>query len=783
VGDARAGVLDELQHINDQIDRAVELAGLKPLFYRLETIAQEYHGDAEVEAMAVLARQRLIAKGSRMRDQPPADAGTAEPSPIPTPFPAVAPPVVSDVIPPVVPPAQDAKPAGQPPPPPPAAAPFVWKRALITGSVIGVVLFLIGLFALSRLRDKAPEPAATGPIRVSVASVPTGAAIRVDGELRCVADCSFDLLPGTHEIEARLEGYEPLKRIIDARASEPVSLNLPLSLEAQSIRIAADMLSGEVLLDGNSTAQLQDGQALLENVQPGSHTISIAGGSASAEFALDVNPGQAPLLSGPIRTRNVLAVLVSNKGDRARLYTSSNPWKVYMGGQQVGETAPAGIDLTPPSPGDHELTIGEGSQQRKLIVNFGPAPVLAVFLKTDINAGTLVVATGEDDVQVFLNGKPQRRSTARGQLRIPGLPVREYAVRVEKEGYQASPGEQRAMVRKGEETRLEFRLQPLPRVASLRISGAAPGAQVFLEREHIGSVQPDGTFAYERIAPGKHTIEIRQQSYAPRQFAREFRAGETVELGGPELAMVKQPATLRLVLVPPDAKVTIRGAKETQERTLSQPSAELPEGSYSITATAPGHNPQSVTVQLSAGQSRTVELRLRKQEAPPAPKVLTLADWPGVWEKREEWFVRKGGDFVLFPVTPTSGTFLFTATMLKSTAIFRERHLEWVVGFKDPKNYLVFEIDNKNLSRKEVRNGRGRDLPKVPHGLNADQKVYTISIEISPGYVTHRIRRGDGWTVLDKIAEEGRDFDRGSFGFRIEGNDEVGVRNFSFQPK
>jgi len=420
VGDARAGVLDELQHINDQIDRAVELGGLKPLFYRLETIAQEYHGDAEVEAMAVLARQRLIAKGSRMRDQPPADAGTAEPSPIPTPFPAVAPPVVSDVIPPVVPPAQDAKPAGQPPPPPPAAAPFVWKRALITGSVIGVVLFLIGLFALSRLRDKAPEPAATGPIRVSVASVPTGAAIRVDGELRCVADCSFDLLPGTHEIEARLEGYEPLKRIIDARASEPVSLNLPLSLEAQSIRIAADMLSGEVLLDGNSTAQLQDGQALLENVQPGSHTISIAGGSASAEFALDVNPGQAPLLSGPIRTRNVLAVLVSNKGDRARLYTSSNPWKVYMGGQQVGETAPAGIDLTPPSPGDHELTIGEGSQQRKLIVNFGPAPVLAVFLKTDINAGTLVVATGEDDVQVFLNGKPQRRLPLAGSCGFPG---------------------------------------------------------------------------------------------------------------------------------------------------------------------------------------------------------------------------------------------------------------------------------------------------------------------------------------------------------------------------
>ena len=40
--------------------------------------------------------------------------------------------------------------------------------------------------------------------------------------------------------------------------------------------------------------------------------------------------------------------------------------------------------------------------------SFGPAPMLTAFLKSDLNIGTLIVSTGEDDVKVFLNDKEYR---------------------------------------------------------------------------------------------------------------------------------------------------------------------------------------------------------------------------------------------------------------------------------------------------------------------------------------------------------------------------------------
>jgi hypothetical protein len=37
--------------------------------------------------------------------------------------------------------------------------------------------------------------------------------------------------------------------------------------------------------------------------------------------------------------------------------------------------------------------------------------------------------------------------------------------------------------------------------------------------------------------------------------------------------------------------------------------------------------------------------------------------------------------------------------------------------------------------------------------------------------------------TMDTFAESGRNFAAGKFGFQIQGNDEIGISNFSFQPK
>ena len=86
-------------------------------------------------------------------------------------------------------------------------------------------------------------------------------------------------------------------------------------------------------------------------------------------------------------------------------------------------------------------------------------------------------------MRVFLNGKEYPRKTQKGQLRIPTLGS--VNVRVAKDGFEIT-GVQTADVKKGSETRLEFKMQPLPQVAILQIREATPGAEVLLDQKPLG---------------------------------------------------------------------------------------------------------------------------------------------------------------------------------------------------------------------------------------------------------------------------------------------------------
>ena len=68
--------------------------------------------------------------------------------------------------------------------------------------------------------------------------------------------------------------------------------------------------------------------------------------------------------------------------------------------------------------------------------------------------------------------------------------------------------------------------------------------------------------------------------------------------------------------------------------------------------------------------------------------------------------------------------------------------------------------------------------------MSESQKAFTIQIEVTPEHVVHKIKdTGDQWMMLDSFAEPGRNFTEGKFGFLIQGNDEIGISDFSFVPK
>jgi Flp pilus assembly protein TadD len=378
------------------------------------------------------------------------------------------------------------------------------------------------------------------------------------------------------------------------------------------------------------------------------------------------------------------------------------------------------------------------------------------------NLGTLLVVAGQDDARVFLNGRLQRQLTQAGQLRLPNLEFKDYVVQVSKSGFQ-DPPPQKIRIRKGEQARLIFNLQPQPLLASLTIQGGAPGTMVLVDQTVVGTIQPDGILSASSVSPGDHTVELRKERFKPRQFKKHFVVGGTIALTAADAALEAVPGELKITFAPADAKVAIVKGDLLKIVSSGVP-LNLPAGTYTLTARTAERFTRTSTLEVIAGQSKTLDLSL-------APTGMSNWDDPGAWKQERDSFTRKGGDFVLYGVVPASGTFAFSAMLTKGHL------LQWVLNYTDPKNYVLFQMDDNNFYRTVIRKGEKTDEIIVPH--KGDKKSFrTLQIRVSPTELIHQIKHGDSWTVLDRWTP-GSNLSLGKFGFYIPGNDQVALSSFA----
>jgi hypothetical protein len=378
---------------------------------------------------------------------------------------------------------------------------------------------------------------------------------------------------------------------------------------------------------------------------------------------------------------------------------------------------------------------------------------------------------GQDGANVLLNGELQRKLTQAGQLRLPNLELKDYVVQVSKSGFQ-DPPQQKIRIRKGEQARLVFNLQPRPqpqpRMASLSIQGGAPGTTVLVDQTQVGTIQPDGTLTVATLNPGDHTVELSHERFKTRQFKKHFEAGGTISLAAADAALEAAPEAvlgeLKITFAPADAKVAIVKGDLLKMVSSGVP-LNLAAGTYTLTARTAERFTRSSTLEVIAGQSKTLDLSL-------APSGMSRWDDPGAWKHEKDSFICKGGDFVLYGVIPASGTFIFSAMLTKGHV------LQWVLNYSDPKNYVLFQMDDDNFYRTVIRNGEKADEIKVPD--KGDKKSFrTIGIRVSPTELVHQIKHGDSWTVLDRWTQPGANPSVGKFGFYIPGNDQVALSSFA----
>ena len=387
--------------------------------------------------------------------------------------------------------------------------------------------------------------------------------------------------------------------------------------------------------------------------------------------------------------------------------------------------------------------------------------------------GTLLVIAGQDGARVLLDGKPQPQLTQAGRLRLSNLELKDYVVQVSKSGFQ-DPPQQEIRIHKDEHAKLVFSLQPLspqpqnlrpqPHFASLTIQGGAPATTVLVDQSPVGTIQPDGTLSVSAINPGDRTVELRREGFKPRQFKRLFVAGGTISLAAADAALESAPGELRITFTPPDAKVAIVKGDLLQMVSSGVP-LSLSAGTYTLTARTAERFTRSSTLEVVAGQSKTLDLSL-------APSGMSKWENPDAWKQEKESFIRKGGDFVLYRAAPASGTFVFSAMLTKG------RLLQWVLNYSDPKNYGLFQMDDNNFYRTVIHDGEKTDEIKVPD--KGDVKSFkTVQIRVSPTGIVHQIKHGESWTVLDRLTQPGTNLSMGKFGFYIPGNDQVALSSFA----
>jgi len=663
--------------------------------------------------------------------------------------------------------------------PPKAPRPPV-NRTVIWLAVAAVAVLVIAWFVARSLR----------PVLVVIRTNPSGATIRINNEVRGTSNLSLKLTAGDYQIAAEKGGYVTQSVPLVVQRGTPANLDLNLQIVPppvaavelpQALHMGSDLAFGKLKLDDQPPVDLQEGQFNIESLAWGKHSIEITSGGVRAVINFDAAHGRAPVLTEAPTAKEVKAVVVTSFQTQAHVQTTYSPVKLTVENQDY-DIGPSGVELSNLPVGTHDIVLAEGKDRHTTTLTNGAAPILQIQLYSDRNVGALLVLTGgQDDVQVEVDGKLQKKKSKNGQWRISNLAVQQHSIRVLKQGFQEEPA-QSLDIKKGEEAKLVFQLRPVPTAAALAIQGAAAGLQVMLDHQQIGTVGPDGGFSFSNIKPGDHTIEL-TDSHRHKQISRSFKAGETVQLGAADVAVQSAKAAVKLTISPANAAVAYKNG-DGKLHEVHGTSIELDEGQYVFTATAPGHTDANQSVTVAAGKPNNVVLHLTAKSAGVPAGPIKMEQWAAQsgWKLEDSWYVHRGGGLVLYPAVPSAGTYVFSAH--RQAGVFGKGRIQWVVGcVEDKSTYILFGIDKKSIHHAAVAGGKKQKEESGVVQTQAKDLQYSLRIDISSDGVVTYIEQGKGWEKIDTWTASGLNPTEGKFGFYLPGNDELYISNFSFTPK
>ncbi|HEX8798022.1 MAG TPA: hypothetical protein VF772_05385, partial [Terriglobales bacterium] len=463
------------------------------------------------------------------------------------------------------------------------------------------------------------------------------------------------------------------------------------------------------------------------------------------ELPLDIQPGKAATLSGPIEARDCSVAVISTFGNSARVYGSPG-LKGNSGTLPLQTIPPDGLVIDTTAAGT-QFNLSDG---RSLPLEPTNTPSLAISLSTGKEGGVLRIQANVPQAQVRIDGKTHKQMMANG-VNTVWLGIGKHQVQVVAPGYADSEVREIEIVN-GKAATQAFALNPLQ--AQLFLEDAEPGAAVYIDGDERGTTS-DAGFLKLNVSPGEHRIVLKKRNYEDSPtISREFKGAETIN--GKELPLLKY-GSLTFNVTPADATITLRLGNEPPKAVRANETVSVKRGTYTWVVEANHFQTVSQTSTVAPGSSIGISLELQPVET----KELTAVDLfenPSDWSRHGDWWVLKQPGYGWLKDKDGS----FNVIIEKQPGVlWGTKKAEWTLDYRGAENRISYIAAGHTLTRQVISGGSAGAPVKVQFKEQSDR--YQFILHVSP---TRIVVRDNNNNLIDDVKRSDPSVDLGKIGFR-----------------
>ena len=428
---------------------------------------------------------------------------------------------------------------------------------------------------LSVVADK--EKALTAELQVKtgalvINSEPANARIYLDGDkVGTTPNTLRYIIPGTHEVEVRMDGYEIWRESIEIEADVRKTLTATLRAKSGTVTIKSKPTNAKIYLDGKEVGNTP---VTLKPVR-GIHEVEVRmDGYDTWRENVDVQADKEKTLTAALQLKTG-TILVKSEPANA---------KIYLDDKEAGKT-PATLR---PVCGIHTVEVrADGYEVWRQSVEVEADEEKLLIAALQIKTSSVLVESKPTNATIYLDGDEVGITPDTLKSIIPG----KHLVEVKMAGYKV--WSKSIMVKANRENTLTAALQIL--TGSILIESEPAKARIFLDGEEVGTTPESCRY----ITPGQHEMELKMDKYEVWREIVNVEAGKEKVLTA---LLQLRTSSILIESEPTKARIYLNGKNIG---TTAETITDLTPGKHTVEVKLDGYVTWRQVVEVDPGKNRS----------------------------------------------------------------------------------------------------------------------------------------------------------------------------------